>query len=227
MATYTIKRGKGERIVIAEYNGWTDVRLVSTSGLPAGFTVSVVPSGIYYKVYLIGSSMAPAGSYPILVVVNRYGVLLGDVSPRTITPTIKLVDPMPSESSNTGGSGGGSGGSGGSDGDSDSSPDPGNEPSSPPEGLLTWFQAQAEALAGARIRLMTDNDRWFEYQVAVWYVQLFNPTTKVLTTRRIVQASDWSVDRFRSKEWTLDGIPGQPASAGNVWRTVDPTLSFP
>jgi hypothetical protein len=223
MATYTIKRGKQERIVIAEYNGWTSVRLVSTAGLPPGFTVSIVPSGIYYKVYLIGSSMAPAGSYPAVILVDRYGTL--NVSPRTITPTIKLVDPAPAQQPSPEPSSGS--GSDSTDGDSSSGTDSGNETSPPSEELLTWFQAEAEAHAGARIRLMTDNDRWFEYQIAVWYVQLFNPTTKVLTIRREVQATDWSVDRFRSKEWTLAGIPGQPAAAGTASRTVDPTLSFP
>jgi len=98
---------------------------------------------------------------------------------------------------------------------------------------LSWFQAKAEAMAGVRIRRAGWNDRWVEYVGNLWWLQLFNPTTKVLGDRRIIQAGqqpstgDWSSTNFRSTDWTVDGITGQVTNAGTHHDDINPGTRFP
>ncbi len=92
---------------------------------------------------------------------------------------------------------------------------------------LSWFQARAEARAGVRIRRAGWVDKWLERTLGFWWVQFINPTTKVLGTRRVVEASDMVVADFFAGDWTWEGIPGQPATAGAASALVPPTLAYP
>jgi hypothetical protein len=92
---------------------------------------------------------------------------------------------------------------------------------------LTWFQACAEAEAGALIRRAGMVDRYYIFDVALWFVQFINPTTKVLGVRRVVPWTDWKEEEFRAIDWTYKGIAGQLPTAGQASRDIPSSLGFP
>ncbi len=106
-------------------------------------------------------------------------------------------------------------------------PEPPLPPADGGTGGLSWFQAEAEGLAGTRIRRAGWANRYLEHTTGIWWVQFFSPTTKTLGERRVVRATDFVEADFRARDWTHEGITGQHSTAGSHHGAIVPTLRFP
>jgi len=91
--------------------------------------------------------------------------------------------------------------------------------------LLTWFQAEAWARGGGRIARLGWVDRYLEFTGALWWLQKFDAVTKVLTTRAVVQASDFAIAEFRAIDWTA--ASGQIIPADQLAELLKITTVFP
>ena len=85
---------------------------------------------------------------------------------------------------------------------------------------LTLPQAEAEAWNGVKVRRAAWASKYWEIVNAIWWVQNLSATTKALTTRRILEDSDYDDADLHATDYTFAGIAGQSPDAGKYWQAI-------
>lgn len=70
---------------------------------------------------------------------------------------------------------------------------------------LSWFQARYLAERGVKIRREGWQDHYLYRTTGLWWMQLYNPTTKADTTHAPVVAAQWTEADFRANDWIVHG----------------------
>ena len=91
--------------------------------------------------------------------------------------------------------------------------------------LMNWLSARAAVRSGKKIRRNIWSDRFLTFENFLFWVQFFDATTKVLGTKRVVQAADFGMAEFQALDWTTDGIADQNSAAASVGWSYAPATS--
>ena len=78
-------------------------------------------------------------------------------------------------------------------------------------GTKGWLAARADARSGKTICRSNWKDRYIYFSRYLYWIQFYDPTTKLLGTVRVVQASDFGVSEFQAQDWTIFGDYVTPA----------------
>lgn len=95
------------------------------------------------------------------------------------------------------------------------------------DGNLTWFQAEAELLAGSRIRRAGWTLKYIVIDRGIPMLQTIDATTGSLSDLVYLTADNFTAAEFRATDWTLTGIAGQPTTAGLAAAQIPSDLRFP
>jgi hypothetical protein len=91
--------------------------------------------------------------------------------------------------------------------------------------LMNWISARDAARGGKKIRRNIWSDHFLTFENYLFWLQIFDATTKVLGARRVVLATDFGMTEFQAVDWTTDGIADQNSAASSVGWSYAPATS--
>jgi len=82
---------------------------------------------------------------------------------------------------------------------------------------MDWWHAAIACEAGLKVRRSTWVNQYIEFDGYLFWLVTFDPGTKAIIGRQVVQATDFKSTEFLATDWTIGGIAQQANVMGLTW----------
>ena len=80
----------------------------------------------------------------------------------------------------------------------------------PDTGHMNWLTARSSARGGQSVCRVNWVDRYIYFANYLYWLQLYDPVTKLLGLTRVIQADDFSIPEFQAIDWIIYGMAAPP-----------------